>query len=338
MKDNLIFGPLENKRKPEITGGIIILFLDLRKWLISKNIAFDIIDTNKTNYCNKLWALINIYIKIILKVPFYRSISLHGTANDYSYIAPFLVFYSRIWNKKVVLRKFAGNFHEIYNKLSPVKKKLVKYSLEKSSVLLFETISLQKFGKIFNEESIWLPNVRPRPSIDFKKKLKAYNKRFVYISQVSKEKGILDLVEVFKSIDSSYKLDIYGSLKDVEVQQLLHYNISYKGVIDNDLVIEKILDYDCLILPSYREGYPGIVIEALSVGIPTIVTNVGGVPEIITDGKEGFLFEPGDIQKLKILILNLNGKLKSQLSSNALEQFEKFDSETVYSQNLENLL
>jgi glycosyltransferase involved in cell wall biosynthesis len=53
----------------------------------------------------------------------------------------------------------------------------------------------------------------------------------------------------------------------------------------------KLAQYDLLLLPSYREGYPGIIIEALSVGIPVVSTRVGGIPEIIECEHNGLLVE-----------------------------------------------
>lgn len=338
MSDFLILGPNENKNYLSSTGGIIVLFSDYIRWLKLKNIKNEIIDTNKSNYYNKPFAFLQIVLKLLLKIPFKKSISLHGTANDFIYIAPILVFYSKIWKKKIILRKFAGNFDTIYHNLHPFKKLVLNYTLKKSDVLFFETKGLVKFGKKFNVNSHWLPNVRPASSLNKLEKNHPYSRSFVYISQISVEKGILDLVSVFKNLNTSFKLDIYGPLIDINKELLSNHNIKYLGFLNNHMVNQTLIDYDCLILPSYREGYPGIIIEAMSVGVPVIATKIGGIPEIIKDQVEGDLFKPGDKNGLKKAIMNLTLEKRNFYSQNCLKKFEEFDSERVYPKVIDSLI
>lgn len=53
------------------------------------------------------------------------------------------------------------------------------------------------------------------------------------------------------------------------------------------------------------EGYPGIIIEAYSVGVPAIATNVGGIPEILEEGETGFIIEPMQVSALEKTIKTL---------------------------------
>jgi glycosyltransferase involved in cell wall biosynthesis len=55
---------------------------------------------------------------------------------------------------------------------------------------------------------------------------------------------------------------------------------------------------DILVLPSYSEGLPNVVMEALSCGTPAIVTDVGGCPEVVKDGETGFVVPVGDVEAL----------------------------------------
>ena len=51
---------------------------------------------------------------------------------------------------------------------------------------------------------------------------------------------------------------------------------------------------DCLVLASWREGFPTVVGQALACGTPVVATRVGGVPELVKDGRTGWLVAPGD--------------------------------------------
>ena len=115
MSKILLFGPRFNKENPTKVGGIIVLFEDLIKQLDSEKIEYDIVDTNKDNYPNKLFAFLLIYFQFLTMLKKYTHISIHGTAQDYLFIAPFVIFISKLFNKKTSLRKFAGNFHHFYD-------------------------------------------------------------------------------------------------------------------------------------------------------------------------------------------------------------------------------
>jgi len=62
------------------------------------------------------------------------------------------------------------------------------------------------------------------------------------------------------------------------------------------------LESDFFVLPSYSEGTPNVIKEAMACGIPVIATNVSGNPELIKHNKTGLLFEPGDVNTLAKLL------------------------------------
>jgi glycosyltransferase involved in cell wall biosynthesis len=89
-------------------------------------------------------------------------------------------------------------------------------------------------------------------------------------------------------------------------------------------VVERYQEYDYLIQPSYMECMSLSILEALTAGVPVITTPVGGTPEVITPGENGFLFKPGDIRSLGEIItrcITEKNLLKGPIQSPNPEQF-----------------
>jgi glycosyltransferase involved in cell wall biosynthesis len=76
---------------------------------------------------------------------------------------------------------------------------------------------------------------------------------------------------------------------------------------------------DCLVLPSYAEGLPMAILEAMAYGLPVIATPVGAIPEVITNGREGFLVGPGDVEALadRMLRLACDANLRQRMGLDA---------------------
>lgn len=82
------------------------------------------------------------------------------------------------------------------------------------------------------------------------------------------------------------------------------------------------------VLPAYNEGFPVAIIEAMSAGLPIISTPVGGIPDVIEEGTNGFLVEPGDAEAIADRIVNLlnNRALNHNMGKqNAMKALANFD-------------
>jgi glycosyltransferase involved in cell wall biosynthesis len=118
--------------------------------------------------------------------------------------------------------------------------------------------------------------------------------------------------------------ELRESLENQVVSKGLSRNVTFAGTRkDVELLLA---GADLFVLPSKREGLPVAVLEAMAAGIPVISTNVGGVAEIVEDGKSGVLLPPEDSQALarKIDMVLKDGALASTLGRNARNRVEKF--------------
>jgi glycosyltransferase involved in cell wall biosynthesis len=143
-----------------------------------------------------------------------------------------------------------------------------------------------------------LPDVSPGDS-DEKFKL-------LYVGSLIPRKGIDDLIMAVAQVKnrSQFQLEIAGSgwerdrLLDLVEEKKLSDVIQFLGVISPLRVPSKMLESDALVLPTYSEGTPNVIKEAMACALPVITTDVGGIPELITHEKEGLLFKPGDVNTL----------------------------------------
>lgn len=125
------------------------------------------------------------------------------------------------------------------------------------------------------------------------------------IARLEKVKGIEYLIKAITSLQiSNFQLLIIGDgseRKNLEslVEKLnLREKVKFLGEISNEKVPGYLAEADCFILPSLKEGFGIAILEAQAAGVPVIGTKVGGILDLIEDGKTGLLIEPKDPQAI----------------------------------------
>ncbi len=329
----LVMGPRLNARQG--AGGAVVLFENLLDELQAHNISHTIIDTNKSNHQSKGLFVFNIISRFISLRRRHDVIFLNSS-RDYLYLLPLMFFFNTIGTKKIVLRKFGGELDQDLKKKT--KGAIIKRLLSKLDMVFVESKLLLGQLKAINPNTYWFPNVRERnASVSV---VADYQKRFVFISHIKESKGVKELLEAFKQLDSSYSLHFYGTLVEQELSALIADtpNTAYKGHIAPEQVYQTICEYDVVVLPTHYpgEGYPGILIEAYACAKPVISTYWKQIPEIVNDGVTGYLVTPGNAEELINAIKNIETNYAT-LSVNALNKFDEFDSKLV-SDKIFNLL
>ena len=96
---------------------------------------------------------------------------------------------------------------------------------------------------------------------------------------------------------------------------------------------------DVFTLPSFQEGFPRTIIEAMYLGLPVVASNISGIPEVVSDGHTGFLVAPGDIDAIigKILLIYKDNNIKENFSRNAVDVILKRHMPSKYAKELEGL-
>ncbi len=277
------------------------------------------------------------YLVWFFRFPFviykYDVVSFHVTRDFHFTAGHILWLWARLLGKKTVYHLFGGGFHRQYERMPKILQFIARKTILKSDYFMVETLEMLDYFKQKGYKNIvWLPNSRqPVSQID---KNKVFSKKIAFFSRIMPGKGVPELIQTAELLPADYQLDVYGPIDAVFYKSNPFENtkVNYKGIVHPDEVIEKLLQYDVLLMPTYisREGYPGIIIEALSAGIPVIATDCCVMSEMITEGYNGFLVPVRDAKAITEAILRFNNENYPEFRKHALESFKKFNSNIVF--------
>jgi len=164
--------------------------------------------------------------------------------------------------------------------------------------------------------------------------------RIVYVGRLVKAKGVHDLFEAYKMFLSVWghldsRLMFVGdgveasSLRTAcERSDILRGRVRFTGSVPNNRVPAILAEADVVVLPSYSEGLPLVLVEAMAAGLPCIGTRVGGIPEVIIDGYNGILVDPGSPAQIAnaLGLLVSNEEFRASLARAARDSVEtKYD-------------
>jgi glycosyltransferase involved in cell wall biosynthesis len=158
--------------------------------------------------------------------------------------------------------------------------------------------------------------------------------RIVCVARLSAEKGHLGLLEAIAPLDCTLTLvgdgPMLAQVEQAVAQHGLADRVTFAGRLDEAATLAAIARADLLVLPSFMEGLPIVLMEAMALGVPVIGSRVAGVPELIEDGVEGLLFRPADWDDLRRQIARLvdDADLRARLAAAARAKIEaEFDVE-----------
>jgi len=185
-----------------------------------------------------------------------------------------------------------------------------------------------KKGFFPNSQKQVLPNpvsfeIKEQARFDFEKPLNLF-----FVGQIQEHKGIIFLIKSLKQLDLEFKLIIVGSgTKEIELKSLIFNDNRFKflGKVNSNEIKQLFVKTDYLIVPSLcYENSPTVIYEAFSQAIPVIAANIGGVAELVREGKTGFVFEPANKESL-LLAIKKAAQIEnySQVSRNCLDVVEK---------------
>lgn len=221
-----------------------------------------------------------------------------------------MTFLAWVFRKPIILHAHGSQFHLFYSGLARWIQQLLSWIFGKcrSFIVLSESwknfyrisLGLEPEQVVVLYNPVKLPAQVPSRSASKKVKL-------LFLGRIGQRKGAFDLIRAFSALPNEYKacstLIMAG---DGEVEQagslVKSFNLEnyievpgWAAPEERDALLAKA---DVFVLPSYNEGLPLAMLEAMGWGLPVIVTPVGGIPEVVTHAENGLLVEPGNIEQL----------------------------------------
>ncbi|MCX6218961.1 glycosyltransferase family 4 protein [Spirosoma sp.] len=231
-----------------------------------------------------------------------------------SFYRKLLLFFTARYGfgKKIIYHMHGSRFEDFYRNSDPVSKYFISRLVEKSDLIIGLSVYWREFFlQNFKLRRIEiLNNVIHQPSSNH---LPLINKeadvrlRVLFLGAIGQRKGIFDLLDVLARhrdvFEGRLVLRIGGNgetkrLQDYIGEHKLTSMVQFEGWVSGAQKHELLSTSDVYILPSYNEGLPISILEAMSYGLPIISTPVGGTAEVVHHGDNGFLVNPGDKQAL----------------------------------------
>lgn len=323
-------------------GGMTAVLVSYDKYI--ENMRF--IPTWKLgNKAVKSWYALQALVRTWFLLTFDKRIKIvhiHGAANASFERCKLFINLAKKCGKKVILHEHAADFVEYFDGADD--KQAITDTLQKCDALIVLSQSWKEYFASIGMDDCKihvLNNIVSPPVLQPEKYVVDEKLHLMYMGEISKRKGGFDLLQAIADNKDYFKdklvlrmggNEVDGDIKTFIKEHGLESFVSYEGWIAGQKKIDCLNWEDVYILPSYNEGLPIAILEAMAYSHPIISTPVGGIPEVIETGKNGILVQPGDTKALaeavKYYIENRDAICKQ--GTNAYKVVRNFFPERVF--------
>ena len=246
-----------------------------------------------------------------------RIVHIHAAADGSFWRKEKVVNLAKKMGRKVVLHIHASRFKDFYNESSVQKKQWIVSTLNKADVLICLAESWRKWFEgigVDPEKIVVLHNITSFPKIEgskipvVKEGFKLNRPvRFLFMGEIGPRKGVFDIIRGLAGhkdeLLGKMELRIGGNKNEEQLRNAIRDGglenvVKFEGWVSGDKKIEMLNWADVYILPSFNEGLPISILEAMSYSMPIISTAVGGIPEVVETGVNGIIVTPGEDEEI----------------------------------------
>ncbi|TRX15848.1 glycosyltransferase family 4 protein [Flavobacterium franklandianum] len=291
------------------------------------------------------------YLKSLVELPIVfikdrniQIVHIHGAAKG-SFFRKYIIFLlsKYVFGKKVIFHCHGSEMEKFYLKSPQIVRKMMSNFFNNVDLVICLSNSWALFFTLnFTPRKLVVLENIVEEALDKSIKDFQIDKpiHFLFMGAVGNRKGIFDLLATI----ALHKLEFSGKMKlliggNGEIKRLnefiainqLSEIVIYEGWVSGALKNKLFNEADVYILPSYNEGLPISILEAMTYGLPVISTNVGGIPEIITNGINGCVINPGDREAIyaSLRFFIDNPLLCKEYGKNTMEIVEPYYAKNV---------
>lgn len=235
----------------------------------------------------------------------------------------------------VVLHMHGAKFTTMWDTASPRRKAAILGVLRRADALVvlgqfWKQYLIGELGQPAEKVHV-VPNGVPDPGIEPPQRKTSNDPTILFAGQVGHRKGVGDLLEALAQpkvktlpwelvIAGSGEIDLYRK----EAERLgIADRVRFLGRVELSEVSRLMRTAQIFVLPSYQEGLPMAIIEAMANALPVITTPIGAIPEMISDGDTGLLAPPGDLEALSNAFFRLlqSSELRATIGGAARQRY-----------------
>jgi glycosyltransferase involved in cell wall biosynthesis len=242
--------------------------------------------------------------------------------------------------RPLILHAHGGGFDRFYQRLPALARTWMGSLLQRADCLVvlsnrWKSFYIEAF-ELAPSQVVVLPNPTRLPA-DVPDRRARTHVQFLYLGRICRSKGAFDLIHAFAALSPYERQRARLVLAGDGELEAAHRLASACGTsvtilpwADAQRRDALLASSDVFVLPSYGEGMPMAMLEAMASGLPLIVSAVGGIPDVVSDGVEGKLIAPADVAQLTLAMSEMIGDptLRWACGRNAREHARQFDVES----------
>ncbi len=279
---------------------------------------------------------------ILIKDREIKILHIHGASKGSFYRKYILFVIARFFTrKKIIYHIHGGGFRDFYLGSSKFVQRRIRFVINTVDMVICLSEKWKHFySSAFNPKQIRILNNMIIPPVNTERMITNNKFKLLFLGLIGDNKGIFDLIKTIaknrNQFEDQLELKVAGngeidrlkaSISEWNIQEM----VCFEGWADSQKKEELFRLSDAFILPSYKEGLPLSILEAMSYGLPIISSKVGGIPDLIYKSKNGILIDPGNQQAIKNAIIKLmnNRALYQNYSLNSTKAVVDFYPDSV---------
>ena len=290
-----------------------------------------------SKFISTLFALI--LFPFLLMFSNYKVAHIHGgSVLRKSYYALWL----KLFRVPIIYQNHAANLDLYYKSATGIKKAYISYIFNLyDQKLCLGSYWENTLNKVIDKK--WDVLYNPVPELHLNNTTHD-TCNFTFMGELSERKGIKDLIHAFAKFENENARLLVAGNGDVNSLAALcselgiSEKVEFLGWINKEQKLDLLARTDVVVLPSYAEGLPMSILEAMSVGLPVITTPVGALEDAITHNEHGLLVQPGNIEQIAAALSELtqNADKRIQLGEKSKLKFLECFEDDVVAKTLSN--